>query len=106
MDVYFEAVTELAPAGDCREVHATVDLADVKIIQFFEPGARREVRSHAHDAGHLSIAASETHHVHSACDEGLAQFAAQPARRSSDQYGFDHFYEELRHLATLALPCD
>ena len=35
--------------------------------------------------------ASETDDVHAARDEGLAQFAAEPARRSSDQYGFDHF---------------
>ena len=91
MDVYFEAVTELAPAGDCREVHATVDLADVKIIQFFEPGAGREVRGQAGYAGNFSLASREAHDFHTARDERLAQFSTQPARRSSDQYGFDHF---------------
>ena len=91
MDVYFEAVTELAPAGHRREVHAAVDLADVKIIQFFEPGARREVRGEACYAGDLSLAARQADDFRAACDEGLAQFAAEPARRSSDQYGFDHF---------------
>ena len=82
----------------CREVHTAIEL---EALQFLEPGARREVRSHAHDAGNFSVTAREAHDVNAARDEGLAQFAAQPARRSSDQYGFDHSGEELRRGATL-----
>ena len=66
-----QAVRELAPAGDRREVHTAIEL---EALQFLEPGARREVRSHAHDAGYLRIAACEAHDRDAARDEGLAQF--------------------------------
>ena len=38
-----------------------------------------------------AAAAAAARETAAARDEGLAQFAAEPARRSSDQYGFDHF---------------
>ena len=41
LDVYFEAVTERAPAGDRGEVHAAIKL---EVLQFFEPGAGRPSR--------------------------------------------------------------
>ena len=54
----------------------------------------------------LRLAPREAHDRHVAArDEGLAQFAAEPARRSSDQYGFDHFgseREQLRRFRTRA----
>ena len=90
LDVHLEAVCERAPAGHCREVHTAIELV---ALQFLEPGARREVRSHAQDAGYLSVAASETDDFHAARHEGLAQLAAEPARRPSDQNSFlGHFH--------------
>ena len=94
LDVHLEAVRERAPAGDRGEVHAAVDLE----VQFLEPGARREVRGYAGDASYFSLAAGEADDVHAACDEGLAQLAAQPACRSRDQNNLlGHFTSPLNY---------